>query len=136
MQRRVIEPMSFDEPSLCERPTFHRALMGPQPIPVPPPASSVSMNTDIQPPNLPLEEIGLHLLLERIHRGTASASDFARIAMIHPELIQGGAIGLSEAGKHKLQALRAKLAASNDEHGSIAAARGIQSAQTQQYKRD
>ena len=59
--------------------------------------------------------MGLHLLLERIHRGTASANDFACIALINPELIQGGAVGLSEAGKHKLQVLRAKVAASNDE---------------------
>ena len=73
------------------------------------------MNPDIQPPVHQLEEKGLHLLLERIHRGTASANDFARIALIDSELIQGGAVGLSEAGKHKLQVLRARLAASNDE---------------------
>lgn len=82
------------------------------------------MNRDIEPTVLPLEEMGLHLLLERIHRGTASASDFARIALISPELVQGGAIGLSEAGKDKLQVLRARLAASNDEPGSRAADRG------------
>ncbi|HWI23458.1 MAG TPA: hypothetical protein VNS59_00875 [Lysobacter sp.] len=73
------------------------------------------MNRDIEPPVLLLEEKGLHLLLERIHRGTASANDFARIALIDSELVQGGAVGLSEAGKHRLQVLRAKLAASNDE---------------------
>jgi len=83
------------------------------------------MNRDVEPTVLPLEEIGLYLLLERIHRGTASANDFARIALIHPEFIQGGVVGLSESGKEKLQVLRAKVAASNDElmsrqHGATA----------------
>lgn len=64
---------------------------------------------------LPLEEIGLYLLLERIHHDTGTARDFARIAMIQPELVEGGALRLSEAGKDKLQVLRAKLAASNEE---------------------
>lgn len=81
------------------------------------------MNRDVEPTVLPLEEIGLHLLLERIHRGTASANDFARIALIHPELIHGGVIGLSEAGKEKLQVLRATIAASNDGQAGRAPAR-------------
>ena len=72
---------------------------------------------------VPLEELGLYLHLERIHRGSATAQDFARIALIHPELVEGGALSLSEAGKHKLQVLRAKLAPSNDEPASHAAAR-------------
>jgi len=81
------------------------------------------MNQDVTPPVLPLEEIGLFLLLERIHRGTASANEFARIALINSELLQGDAVGLSEAGKHKLQVLRAKVAASNDELVSRTAGR-------------
>lgn len=72
------------------------------------------MNQQHDPPLQALEELGLRLLLERIHRGTASASEFGRVALIHPEFVQGGAVGLREAGKHKLQVLRAKYAASND----------------------
>jgi hypothetical protein len=70
---------------------------------------------DTRVPTLPLEEIGLYLLLERIHHGTAAAQDFARISMIQSDLVEGGALRLSEAGKDKLQVLRAKLAACSDE---------------------
>ena len=70
---------------------------------------------DVEHPDLPLEEIGLYLLLERFHRGMASARDFARISLIHPHLVEHGTLSLSEAGKDRLQVLRAKLAASNDE---------------------
>jgi hypothetical protein len=75
-------------------------------------------------PPLPLEEIGLYLLLERIHRGTATARDFARITLIQPGLVDGGTMTLSEPGKDKLQALRATLAASNDGPVSTTATRG------------
>ena len=76
-------------------------------------------------PPLPLEEIGLYLLLERIHRGTAAAQDFAQISMIQSELVDGGALRLSEAGKDKLQVLRAKLAACTEEPGVNAVERNL-----------
>ena len=76
---------------------------------------------DVELPALPLEEVGLYFLLERIHRGTATARDFARITLIQPDLVDGGALTLSEAGKDKLQVLRATLAASNDASASAPA---------------
>ena len=68
-----------------------------------------------QLPVLPLEEIGLYLMLERIHHGTAAARDFAQITMMRPALVEGSALNLSEAGKDQLQLLRAKLAAWSEE---------------------
>jgi hypothetical protein len=44
-----------------------------------------------------------YLLLERIHHDMATTRDFARIAIIQPELVEGRAMCLSEAGKNKLQ---------------------------------
>ena len=75
---------------------------------------------DAQLPVLPVEEVGLYLLLERIYHGTASARDFARVALLQPELVDDHILNLSESGKDRLQLLRAKLAASNDDLASAA----------------
>lgn len=79
----------------------------------------MARNLDGELSVLPLEEIGLYLLLERIHHDAGTARDFARIAMIQPELVEGGALRLSEAGKNRLQVLRAKLAVANEEPRTV-----------------
>ena len=49
----------------------------------------------------------------------ATTRDFARIAIIQPELVEGRAMCLSEAGKNKLQSSpREGPAASNEEPGT------------------
>jgi len=75
---------------------------------------------DVQLPVLPVEEVGLYLLLERIYHGTAAAKDFARVALLQPGLVDNHTLNLSEDGKDRLQLLRAKLAASNDDLASAA----------------
>ena len=75
---------------------------------------------DVQLPVLPVEEVGLYLLLERIYHGTAAAKDFARVALLQPGLVDDHILNLSESGKDRLQLLRAKLAASNDDLASAA----------------
>ena len=63
---------------------------------------------------LPLEQLGLFYMLERIHAGTGSVQDFACVEFLG-ELIDGSDPPmLTDIGRDKLQALRLRVAAAND----------------------
>lgn len=64
---------------------------------------------------IPLDQLGLYYMLERIHKGTANVNDFIRVGMFQAGLIDDSdPPQLTEAGKHKLQALRSLLSPVND----------------------
>jgi hypothetical protein len=64
---------------------------------------------------LPLEQLGLFYMLERIDVGTGSVQDFACVGFLGGELIDASDPPmLTEIGRDKLQALRLLLTAAND----------------------
>ena len=67
----------------------------------------------MEAPVVPLAELGLYHMLERIHKGIGTPLDFSRVSLIAGHSLGGS--GLSEVGKLKLQALRARLGFVMDE---------------------
>ena len=64
---------------------------------------------------LPLEQLGLFYMLERIHVGAGSVQDFACVGFLGGELIDASDPPmLTEIGRDKLQALRLLVIAAND----------------------